>query len=143
MADDGGIGRLQARLEAIPKRIRENVIPAVTKAAEDMASTMRLLVPVDTGELRDSIAVTPGDKSTPPFSQPGGSMVVPELSAAVTVGNEDVRYGHLVEYGHKGGFGGKGVPAHAFFWPSVRLHRKKATARIKRAVSKAVKDSKK
>jgi HK97 gp10 family phage protein len=60
-------------------------------------------------------------------------MVVPETSVAVTAGNTDVRYAHLVEHGT--------VKAHAqpFFWPAVRMHRKKAKAAIKRAVATAVK----
>lgn len=138
MADDGGIGRIKARLAAIPKAVKDATQPALRKQAEAMAASMRGFVPVDSGELRDSIEVTPGGQSTPPYSQPGGSMTVPENAVAVTVGNADVRYGHLVEYGHGNGFGGTNVPAHPFFWPAVRLHNKKAKQAIKRAVGTAV-----
>lgn len=62
-------------------------------------------------------------------------MVVPENVVAVTVGNKDVRYGHLVEYGTTK------APARPFFWPAVRLHQKKATAAIKRAIGKAVRET--
>ena len=132
MADDGGIGRLQRRLRAIPLEVRKAAQPAVTKQAENMAATMRQLVPVDSGDLKDSIEVTPGGKATPAYSQPGGQMTVPENAAAITVGNHAVRYGHLVEYGTTE------APAHPFFWPSVRLLNKKAKAAIKRAISTAV-----
>jgi len=135
LADDGGIGRLQKRLAAIPLEVRKAAQPAVTKQAENLASTMRQIVPVDSGDLKDSIEVTPGGKVTPAYSQPGGSMTVPENAAAVTVGNHAVRYGHLVEYGTAK------APAHPFFWPSVRLHNKKAKAAIKRTVSKAVRQN--
>lgn len=138
MADDGGIGRLKRRMAAIPKAVRAAVEPELLKQAEAMAGTMRQLVPVDDGDLRDSIAVTGPGKVTPPYSQPGGMMLVPENAVVVTVGNEDVRYGHLVEYGHAGGFGGSVVPPHGFFWPSVRLHNKRATAALKRSIRKAV-----
>jgi hypothetical protein len=139
MADDGGIGRLKQRLAALPNVVTEAVRPTLVKQANDMASTMRRFVPVDSGDLRDSIDVTGPNQNTPPFSQPGGSMVVPALSAAVTVGNEDVRYAHLVEYGHKAsGFSTHDVPAKPFFWPAVRLHNKKARKAIKAAVSRAV-----
>lgn len=141
MADDGGIGRLQRRLAAIPKEVKAAVQPALLKQAEAMADTMRQLVPVETGALRDSIIVTPGGQSTPSYSQPGGSTVVPDNAAVVTVGDTNVRYGHLVEYGHKGGFHGSVVPPKPFFWPAVRLHQKKATNAIKRAVSKAVRQT--
>jgi len=142
MANDGGIGRLKRRLAAIPVAVKEAAAQTTLKQANIMASTMQTLVPVDSGDLRDSIEVTGPNQSTPPFSQPGGSMVVPALSAAVTAGNEEVRYPHLVEFGHKAsGFNADGadVPAQPFFWPSVRLHRKKAQAAIKRGVATAVK----
>lgn len=136
MADDGGFSRLQRRMAAIPKRVRDNVLPAIEKQADAMAATMRQLAPDDpaTGEpdLRTSIEITPAGGVTPPYSQPGGMMRVPENTVAVTVGNEDVRYPHLVEYGTVK------APAQPFFWPAVRLHNKKAKAAIKRAVGRAV-----
>ena len=58
-------------------------------------------------------------------SQPGGSTVVPENAAMITAGNSDVRYPHLVEYGHGNGFHGSAVPPKPFFWPAFRMHRKK------------------
>lgn len=133
MADDGGIGRLQRRFDAIPRAVKEAVEPALRKQAEVMAGIMRRFAPVDTGDLKDSIHVTPGGKATPAYSQPGGSMVVPGNAAAVTVGDHEVRYAHLVEYGTTK------APAHPFFWPAVRLHNKKAKTAIKRAISTAVK----
>lgn len=140
MADDGGIGRLQKRLAAIPKQLKQDVQPALTKQAETMARTMRTLVPTDTHDLEASIAVTPSGQMTPPYSQPGGSMTVPENAAAITVGNEDVRYGHLVEYGHAAS-NGTVVPPQPFFWPAVRLHQKKVKTALKRAVAKAVREA--
>ena len=89
----------------------------------------------DTGDLIRSIAVTPAGQATPPYSQPGGAQVVPENAVMVTAGNTSVRYAHLVEYGTTK------AAAQPFFWPAVRLNRKKITGRIKRAVSKAVKNA--
>ena len=60
---------------------------------------------------------------------------MPENAAVVTVGNSDVRYGHLVEYGTAD------TAAQPFFWPSVRLLRKRTTDRIKRAITKAVREA--
>lgn len=135
MANDGGLKRFQERMRAIPKAVREGVKPALMKSAEEMAASMRLLAPEDEGDLKESIAVTgPGEK-TPPYSQPGGSRVVPENAAAITAGNSDVRYPHLVEYGTSQ------TPAQGFFWPGYRTNKKRAGNRIKRAMSKAVKDN--
>lgn len=137
MANDGGIGRLKQRLAAIPKNVKAAVQPALQKQADAMAGTMRRLAPddpaTDAPDLKSSIAVTPAGQQTPPYSQPGGSMTVPENAVAVTAGNSDVRYPHLQEYGTTK------HPAQPFFWPSVRLHRKRAAQAIKRGVARAVK----
>ena len=142
MADDGGLAKFQRRMRAVPVAARRAVVPALEKSAEEIAGIMRAGVPVDSGALRASIKVTGPGLSTPPYSQPGGSVVVPELSAAITAGNTDVRYAHLVEYGHSNGFGGTTVPPHAFFWPGFRLGRLRALRRIRRAVGKAIKEVK-
>lgn len=133
MSDDGGIGRLKQRLANIPKNVKEAVHPNLVKQGEMIADTVRRLVPVDSGALRDSIAVTPPDSSTPPYSTPGGSFVVPETSVAVTAGGEDARHAHLVEYGTVK------AAAQPFFWPAVRLTQKKARRNLKSAIGRAVK----
>lgn len=144
-----GLDRLNKRLNAIPKAARAAMQPALLKAANQMAADMRAAVPVDEGALKDSIIATPGGQSTPPYSQPGGAVVVPELQVLITAGNSTVRYPHLVEFGtaphtNQGQFPGtyhSGTEAQPFFWPAVRLNKKKATGAIKRAIRKAVKDS--
>ena len=135
MADDGGLSSFQRRMKAIPQAAREAVKPVLVKQADAMAGTMRRLAPVDEGDLRGSVAVTGPGQGTPPYSQPGGSMVVPENAVVITVGNTDVRYPHLQEYGTSF------HAAQPFFWPSVRLHRKKAMAAIKRGIGKAIKEA--
>ncbi|MEW9838090.1 HK97-gp10 family putative phage morphogenesis protein [Mesorhizobium marinum] len=134
MAKSAQIARLQRRIEAIPQAVREQVRPALMQSGEELAATMRRLAPVDEGDLRDSITVTGPGQSTPAYSQPGGSQIAGELEVLVTAGNSDVRYPHLVEYGTAH------AAAQPFFWPAFRLGRKKLAGRIKRAVSKAVRD---
>ncbi len=134
MARSAQLSRLTRKLEAIPQRVREAVAPALEKSGNELVETMQHLAPEDTGALKESITMTPGGQATPPYSQPGGSQIVPLGAVAITVGNEDVRYGHLVEYGTTE------TEAHPFFWPSYRLHKKSAGNRIKRALRKAVKD---
>jgi len=147
---DNGLARLNRRLNAIPQNVRAAVQPALLKAGNALADDMRALAPVDDGDLKESIAVTPGGSSTPAYSQPGGRQVVPELQVLVTAGNTKVRYAHLVEFGtapheNRGLFEGTrhpGTKAEPFFWPAFRLHRKKLASAIKRAIRKAVKDAK-
>lgn len=129
--------RFNQRMRAIPKAARDAVQPALLKSADEMANAMRALAPEDSGDLKESIAVTPGGQSTPPYSQPGGSEVVAENAVKITVGDTDVRYPHLVEYGTAH------APAQPFFWPAFRTLNKRATNRIKRAIGKAVRETKK
>ncbi|MBL4928788.1 HK97-gp10 family putative phage morphogenesis protein [Fuscibacter oryzae] len=135
MADDGGLAKFQRRMQAIPEAAREAVKPALLKAADITAGVQRSLAPVDSGDMAASIAVTGPGQSTPAYSQPGGSMIVPENAAAITVGNTDVRYAHLVEHGTED------TPAQAFFWPGFRLTRKRAAGVIKRAIGKAIREA--
>lgn len=127
--------RLKRRLDAIPRAVKAAVVPALITSGRDLSMTMRLLAPVDSGDLRDSIHITLPGETTPPYSQPGGSTMAGENQVIVTVGNSDVRYQHIVE------FGSADTAAQPFFWPSVRLKRKALTNRIKRAIRKAVRDA--
>lgn len=142
MADDGGLSSFQKRMNAIPREVRKAVAPALMKSAYEIQDLMEELAPEDTGDLINSIAVTGPGQATPPYSQPGGSTVVPENAAMITVGNTDVRYAHLVEYGHRAsGFSSHDVPARPFFWPAFRMRRKRATNLIRRAIGKAIKEA--
>lgn len=139
MADDGGLARIQQRLNAVPKRIRERMGVVVVEEANKIAEDMRSLAQAskDTGALIDSITVTGPGEVTPPYSQPGGMTKVAENSAMVTVGDEDVRYPHLVEYGHTGP-NGSVVDPQPFFWPAVDLNKRRASLRLRREAKKAV-----
>lgn len=139
MASDGGLSRIQQRLNSIPKKVREAAAKASEKAANDVADDMRhfALSSKDTGALIDSIVVTVPNDSTPPYSQPGGAAVVPEGTFRITAGDKDVRYAHLVEYGHNG----PGGEAQPYFWPAVRANRKQVLSTIRSAVRKAIREN--
>ncbi|TJZ93846.1 HK97 gp10 family phage protein [Paracoccus gahaiensis] len=136
MADDGGLSKFQKRMAAIPLAARAAVQPALAASAYEIADIIESLAPEDDGDLKNSVAVTLAGQSTPAYSQPGGSQVVPENAAAITVGNTDVRYPHLVEHGTSK------AAAQPFFWPGFRFGRKRALDRIKRAVGKAIREAK-
>ncbi|TPM61102.1 HK97 gp10 family phage protein [Mesorhizobium sp. B2-2-4] len=135
--NDNGLASTLAAIERARKAPRAAVLPALLKSAEELAGAQRALAERsrDTGALIDSIEVTPPGHSTPPYSQPGGMRVAGETEVLVTAGNEDVRYAHLVE------FGTSKTEAEPFFWPAVRLLRKRLQNRINRAARKAVKDA--
>lgn len=130
-----GIKRFQQRMQAIPKAVRKATEPALMTSAYEIADMAEQLAPEDTGDLKGSIAVTGPGQQTPPYSQPGGAHTVPENAAAITAGNSDVRYPHLLEYGTSH------HPAQPFFWPAYRMLKKRSASRIKRAMTKAVKDN--
>lgn len=132
-----GLAETMAAFDRIARAPREAVLPALIKSGNELAAAQKVLAETsrDTGALIDSIEVTAPGQHTPPFSQPGGSRVAGETEVLVTVGDEDVRYAHLVEYGTAN------ADAQPFFWPALRLLRKRLQNRIKRAAKKAVKDA--
>lgn len=132
---DGGLGSFQKRIRAMVKAGSDAAGPALLQGGYEIAEAMETLAPEDTGDLKGSIAVTPAGRATPPYSQPGGSLVVPENQVAITAGNSDVRYPHLQEYGTRH------HAAHPFFWPGFRLARKRAENRIKRVLAKAIREA--
>ncbi|SLN19978.1 hypothetical protein ROJ8625_00703 [Roseivivax jejudonensis] len=136
MVSDGGLKSFQRRMQAIPKEARKAVQPALAQGGYEISEAMESLAPEDEGDLIGSITVTLGGQSTPLYSQPGGSYLVPENQVAITAGNSEVRYPHLQEYGTRH------HPAQPFFWPGFRLARKRAENRIKRAIGKAIREAK-
>ncbi|WP_370158464.1 HK97-gp10 family putative phage morphogenesis protein [Salipiger bermudensis] len=135
MADDGGLGSFQKRMKAMVRAGKDAAGPALLQGGYEVAEAMETLAPEDSGDLVGSIAVTPAGQSTPPYSQPGGSHVVPENQVAITAGNSEVRYPHLQEYGTRH------HAAQPFFWPGFRLARPRAENRIKRVLAKAIREA--
>lgn len=159
--------RLQARMNAIPKKVRAAVKPAIEKSAQEIVSKAKALAPVDSGALRNSIGYALGDG---PATRATGAFRIstkaadPDLRAVVFAGNDDAYYARWIEFGTAGGVAGQrvgvrasdvrqnksagrkarrthpGTPAQPFFFPAWRLGSKRATARIRRAISKAVRE---
>lgn len=134
---NNGLAETMAAFDRIARAPREAVIPALRKSGDELARHQKALAETsrDTGALIDSITVTMPGHSTPAYSQPGGARVASETEVIVTAGNSDVRYAHLVEYGTSD------AEAQPFFWPALRLLRKRLQNRINRAAQKAVKDA--
>lgn len=124
---------LEARLKAIPAAVIEDVQPALIKGAEEIAAAMHLLVPKDEGDLDQSITVTKPGQTTPAYAEGGGKRTAAENQALVTVGNENVRHGHLQE------FGTVKQDAQPFMLPGFRLAKPRALRRITRAMGQAIK----
>lgn len=94
---------------------------------------MSALVPVDDGDLKASIAVTEPGETTPAYAEGGGKRAAGNNQALVTAGNENVRHGHLQE------FGTVKQEAQPFMRPGARIAKPKAQRRIARAIGQAIK----
>lgn len=123
---------LEARLKAIPAAVVKGVVPALIKGAEETAAIMRALVPVDDGDLKASITVTKPGQTTPAYAEGGGKRTADSNQALVTAGNEDVRHGHLQE------FGTVAQEAQPFMRPAARIAKPKAQRRIQRAIGQSI-----
>ncbi|THF93402.1 MAG: HK97 gp10 family phage protein [Sulfitobacter sp. SK025] len=128
-----GSAELEKRLLAIPRGVLVELRPALVKGAQDIESAMEMLVPEDQGDLLGSIQVTGPGETTSDYAEGGGSVTLKENQAAVTVGNTDVRYGHIVE------FGSVKMEAQPFMRPAFRLKKAKVLRRIQSAITKAIK----
>lgn len=124
---------LEKRLAAIPQEVLENLRPALVKSAEEVAANMHALVPVDEGDLDASIAVTGPNETTPAYAVGGGTVTAAPNQAFVTVGNPEVRTGHIVE------FGSDKMEARPFMLPAFRIAKPRIMRRLSRAVGAAIK----
>jgi len=124
---------LEKRLKAIPEAVRKGVQPALVKGAQELAGVARALVPVDEGDLKESITVTEPGQTTPAYAEGGGKRTAGENQALVTAGNESVRHGHLQE------FGTVNQEAQPFMRPAERLTKDRSKRRISRAIGQAIK----
>lgn len=125
--------RLKKRLEAIPVAVRAAIKPAMEKSAQEIVALAKALCPVNDGDLRDSIGWTWGDA-------PEGSIVLAASEGAalritIYAGDDEAFYARWVEFGTS-----HSLPE-AFFIPAYRLNKKRAANRIKRAISKAVREN--
>ncbi|WGG62521.1 HK97-gp10 family putative phage morphogenesis protein [Brucella intermedia] len=143
-----GLAKLERKIKRLPEVAKETIKAAMAQGADEIVAMMKSLVPVDDGELMDSIAWTWGKK--PKYAMTLAavkSSLAGDLTITIYAGNSKVRYGHLVEFGTAphivgGMFKGAqhpGAKASPFFFVSWRANRKKVKSRIRRAVTKAAK----
>lgn len=139
---------LAKRLAAIPEEIKQKLVPALVKSAEEVAGRAETLAEASrrSGGLIESIAVTKPGETTPPYGQGGASAQAGELQALVTVGDTDNRHGHLVEFGtqerhHKDGSSTGKMPAQPFLLPAWRLSKARIQRRINRAINAGIKEA--
>lgn len=125
---------LAKRLAAIPQEIVEALRPALIKSGEEVATAAKTFAEAskDTGALIDSIVVTGPGETTPAYAEGGGRRTAGPNQVLVTVGNEEQRHGHFIEFGTV-----KQEPQ-PFLLPAVRNTKPRVQRRINRAVAAQV-----
>ena len=126
---------LAKRLEAVPQEILEALRPALMKSGEEVAGAIATFAEAsrDTGAYIDSITVTGPSETTPAYAEGGGRRTAGPNQVLVTVGNEDMRHGHFLEFGTV-----KMEPQPAVL-PAVRTVKPRFDRRMNRTVAAEVK----
>jgi HK97 gp10 family phage protein len=138
-----GLPELRRKLERLRERTAPQVQKAMEVAADRIVERMKSLVPVDQGDLRNSIGWTWGQapKGSVKFKTKAGPMTL-----TIYAGDEKAFYARWVEFGtaphdQGGRYAGTthpGNPAQPFFYPAYRAHKKETVAAMRKAVRAAV-----
>lgn len=141
-----GRARLERQIQALPKALRDLLKADMEKYAQQFVDKLKTVVPVDTGELRDSIGWTWGcapKKSTALAT--AKSSLGSGLTITIYAGNEStlvksakgrrpyLQKAWIVE------FGTSKMPARPYFRPLWKLERRKIRSKMKRAATRAIK----
>lgn len=118
-------GRIELRnkARALRTKVAASVLPAVIQAAELIIATQKRLVPVDDGDLRDSIHWEQDQKSEN------------ATRLLIVAGGEKAPHARIIEFGREN------AAAVPFFFPGYRVERKRAKAIISKAVRTAVRSA--
>jgi HK97 gp10 family phage protein len=115
--------RLAAKARALRAKVAASVLPAVQQAAELIMQTQRRYVPVDDGDLRDSIHQEPAQSSEN------------ATKVLIIAGGPPAPHARIIE------FGSRRQPAQPFFFPGYRVEKRRAKALIAKAVRAAVRSA--
>ena len=116
-ANTAQLDKLKARLDALPRDVRDAVKPQLASSSAELAAEMQRLAPKDSGALAASIKVVPGKT---------------EGTFAVEAGGPTAPYALMVE------FGTSKAHAQPFFVPAYRALRQKIINDAQRAAKRAV-----
>ncbi len=130
-----GLPKLRKKLEALVAVGRDEIRRAMETSADEIVALAKNLVPVDKGDLKDSIGWTWG--KAPKGAMTLGKVQTNEVDSGFTItifaGNSEAYYARWVE------FGTQKMAAQPYFYPSYRALRRRSKSRVTRAVTKAIK----
>jgi len=123
--------QLNRKLAALPQAVKDKIRAGLSQSAEEIVNFAKGLVPIATGELRNSIGWTFG-------KAPRGSIALAQTNAGdvtVTVyaGNDQAFYARWVE------FGTQKTRAQPYFFVSYRALKKRSKSRVSRSINQAAK----
>jgi HK97 gp10 family phage protein len=122
-----GIDQLRRRLvDEIPKAVRAELERAMLESADLIVAGARLRVPVDEGDVRDSIrqhGVREGKR---------GGLYVAITAGDQSTENDGYQVARLLE------FGTMRMAAQPYLLPSYRANRKRAQRRMRKAIKDAI-----
>lgn len=129
-----GMPALRRRLTiTIPEKVKRAAAAALEENARELVAEMKRLVPVDEGDLKDSINWTWGDA-------PAGTMVLGSVGRqdyatmriTIYAGGGDAFYAFFQE------FGTVNMPPNPFFFTSYRKLKRKMKGRVTRKINKTI-----
>ena len=118
--------------KTIPDRVRKRTRAAMQKGADEMVVLAKQLVPVDKGDLRNSIGWTWGNVSDDALTLASSGSGDERIT--VFAGSETAFYVRWQE------FGTQHMTPNPFFFPAYRLLRRRIRSRITREMNKAIKE---
>lgn len=146
--------RLERKFKALAKwsgQTRATVSKGMENAATVITNGQKALVPVQSGDLKNSIKFVKGAykaENANVRGVGGGAKGDPDLTYNIVAGDAKAFYAAFVEFGTAAHIaGGKfkgaqhpGAKASPFFYPGYRATKKRAKARINKAIKQAVQD---
>lgn len=126
-----GIDKLKANFAKLGRSLLRAAHPAMLEGADDIVNTAKLLVPVESGQLRNTIRRS-GIKKT--RRKQNDMVEVLAGDETTTVGtSKNFQLARIVE------FGTTSFRAEPFMRPALRRHRGPITQRMRNAISDAIK----
>ncbi len=143
-----GKDKLNRKLKILPDAFMAVAEKSLGEAADAIVKSMKAVVPVDQGELRDSIGWTFGEppKGSATFYKTKAPKGL-NLRLTIFAGNDEAFYARWREFGvlpfiNGGIFKGTknpGSAAQPFFYPAWRANKKKVKSRMTRSFNKEAK----
>ncbi|MHC3940223.1 hypothetical protein ACI0FR_01533 [Paenochrobactrum sp. BZR 201-1] len=114
---------------------KNEIRKALETSADEIVGMAQRLVPVDKGDLRNSIGWTWGKapKGAMTLGKVAEASLAGDLTITIYAGNSEAFYARWIE------FGTQKMPKQAYFFPSYRANRKRALSRVRRSITKAAK----